>query len=210
MRKSLIGVGAAFALLAVSGIAHASTVNVSIWENNSSLPIPADVPGTAADITGTMTSNIMLDSRLVGNGYTIGGFLGSGGATFTSLTGASQLGNTVDNTLWNITGSITVTNGESFTALHDDGLDFLINGTNLINASNPTAPATSTGTWTGLAGTYNFQLIYSEVQGPPAVLEMNVSGVPEPSTWAMMILGFFGVGFMAYRRKQNGLSFRVA
>ena len=28
-----------------------------------------------------------------------------------------------------------------------------------------------------------------------------VGGIPEPSTWAMMILGFFGVGFMAYRRK---------
>jgi hypothetical protein len=27
--------------------------------------------------------------------------------------------------------------------------------------------------------------------------------VPEPSTWAMMILGFFGVGFMAYRRKSQ-------
>jgi PEP-CTERM motif len=26
------------------------------------------------------------------------------------------------------------------------------------------------------------------------------SAVPEPSTWAMMILGFFGVGFLAYRR----------
>src|ERR1700692_3485524 len=25
--------------------------------------------------------------------------------------------------------------------------------------------------------------------------------VPEPSTWAMMILGFVGLGFMAYRRK---------
>ena len=25
--------------------------------------------------------------------------------------------------------------------------------------------------------------------------------VPEPSTWAMMILGFMGIGFMAYRRK---------
>jgi outer membrane lipase/esterase len=34
--------------------------------------------------------------------------------------------------------------------------------------------------------------------------------VPEPSTWAMMILGFAGIGFMAYRRKQNGLAFRVA
>jgi hypothetical protein len=30
---------------------------------------------------------------------------------------------------------------------------------------------------------------------------IRVSAVPEASTWAMMILGFFGVGFMAYRRK---------
>jgi PEP-CTERM motif len=29
------------------------------------------------------------------------------------------------------------------------------------------------------------------------------SAVPEPSTWAMMILGFAGVGFMAYRRKSR-------
>jgi hypothetical protein len=27
------------------------------------------------------------------------------------------------------------------------------------------------------------------------------AAVPEPSTWAMMILGFFGVGFMAYRQR---------
>jgi hypothetical protein len=29
------------------------------------------------------------------------------------------------------------------------------------------------------------------------------AAVPEPSTWLMMILGFAGVGFMAYRRKSN-------
>jgi len=29
------------------------------------------------------------------------------------------------------------------------------------------------------------------------------SGVPEPSTWAMMILGFAGVGYMAYRRRNQ-------
>jgi hypothetical protein len=29
------------------------------------------------------------------------------------------------------------------------------------------------------------------------------SAVPEPSTWAMMTLGFAGVGFMAYRRKSK-------
>jgi PEP-CTERM motif len=31
-----------------------------------------------------------------------------------------------------------------------------------------------------------------------------VAAVPEPSTWAMMILGFCGLSFMAYRRSQNG------
>jgi PEP-CTERM motif len=30
-----------------------------------------------------------------------------------------------------------------------------------------------------------------------------VAAVPEPSTWAMMILGFFGLGLMAYRRKSK-------
>ncbi|SHM84978.1 PEP-CTERM protein-sorting domain-containing protein [Bradyrhizobium lablabi] len=29
------------------------------------------------------------------------------------------------------------------------------------------------------------------------------AAVPEPSTWAMIILGFAGIGFMAYRRKSN-------
>jgi PEP-CTERM motif len=30
-----------------------------------------------------------------------------------------------------------------------------------------------------------------------------VAAVPEPSTWAMMVLGFAGVGFLAYRRKRS-------
>jgi hypothetical protein len=33
--------------------------------------------------------------------------------------------------------------------------------------------------------------------------------VPEPSTWAMLIIGFAGIGFMAYRRKSQG-HFRFA
>jgi PEP-CTERM motif len=34
-------------------------------------------------------------------------------------------------------------------------------------------------------------------------LTIAVAAVPEPSTWAMMILGFTSLGFMAYRRKAN-------
>ena len=35
------------------------------------------------------------------------------------------------------------------------------------------------------------------------------AAVPEPTTWAMMVIGFAGVGFMAYRRKGQG-QFRLA
>ena len=35
-------------------------------------------------------------------------------------------------------------------------------------------------------------------------------GVPEPATWAMMMLGFAGVGFAAYRRKSATRAVRVA
>lgn len=37
-----------------------------------------------------------------------------------------------------------------------------------------------------------------------------VAPVPEASTWAMMILGFCGLGFLAYRQKQNGAAPAVA
>lgn len=36
-----------------------------------------------------------------------------------------------------------------------------------------------------------------------------VGAVPEPSTWAMMILGFAGVGFLAYRRRAQGQALRL-
>jgi hypothetical protein len=36
------------------------------------------------------------------------------------------------------------------------------------------------------------------------------AAVPEPSTWAMMILGFAGVGLLAYRRRNQSSAFSVA
>jgi hypothetical protein len=41
------------------------------------------------------------------------------------------------------------------------------------------------------------------------LINFSVSAVPEPSTWAMMILGFASVGFVAYRRKAKP-AFRLA
>jgi hypothetical protein len=91
-------------------------------------------------------------------------------------------------------------------------------GSNSATATFGTASLTMTGTdeidHTGLQrfNYYFFGVLESQDSGPQNVLiqlldastnPSTVNGVPEPSTWAMMILGFAGLGFMAYRRKAN-------
>ena len=36
--------------------------------------------------------------------------------------------------------------------------------------------------------------------------DSSISAVPEPSTWAMMILGFLGIGTVTYRRRKAAVS----
>jgi len=45
--------------------------------------------------------------------------------------------------------------------------------------------------------------------GNLTITPTNVGGVPEASTWAMMILGFLGVGGLAMRKRREGHSFRM-
>jgi hypothetical protein len=60
-----------------------------------------------------------------------------------------------------------------------------------------------------LSSTQNaFEVADLEAFGPNA--RNQVSGVPETSTWFMMILGFVGVGLAAYRRKGRGMQLRIA
>jgi hypothetical protein len=42
--------------------------------------------------------------------------------------------------------------------------------------------------------------------GAPFSGTLTISAVPEPSTWAMMIIGFAGLGFLGYRRSQNSVA----
>jgi hypothetical protein len=53
------------------------------------------------------------------------------------------------------------------------------------------------------------QLVFPTSSGDVTFSVEEIAAVPEPSTWAMMILGFCGLGFMAYRKKQNGPAFRM-
>ena len=49
-----------------------------------------------------------------------------------------------------------------------------------------------------------FTVDYVEANGAPSVLDFNVSAAPEPSTWALTLLGVFGIGAMMRRGRRSG------
>jgi hypothetical protein len=62
-----------------------------------------------------------------------------------------------------------------------------------------------------LSQSFGYSVAGGGTYGPDRLGAVTLSGaVPEPATWAMMILGFMGVGFMAYRRKQTGPTLNLA
>jgi hypothetical protein len=64
---------------------------------------------------------------------------------------------------------------------------------------------------TGADGQHDFYYFVATGTGSNVLLADvdAVAAVPEPATWAMMLLGFCGIGFMAIRRKSKS-SFRFA
>ena len=63
----------------------------------------------------------------------------------------------------------------------------------------------------GICGTAGVPAACTGSNGPFANTGFvgGVAPVPEPSTWAMMILGFIGVGFVAFRRRSSGQALRL-
>ena len=99
--------------------------------------------------------------------------------------------------------------GSSTFHLADDLGLLTFAGGNLININL----ATNDPAFLALGGGFVFGQIGFVYDGPGVeggLGVISVAAVPEASTWAMMILGFAGVGFMAYRRRNHGAAFRIA
>ena len=60
-----------------------------------------------------------------------------------------------------------------------------------------------------LAGDGSFEKVQLDNNGPSAFGRFefsDVSAVPLPATWSMMLIGFAGLGFLAYRKRNNRLT----
>jgi fibro-slime domain-containing protein len=97
--------------------------------------------------------------------------------------------------------------GGSITFGGDDDMFLALNNA-VVGQVGGIHPAGITSTVNVAAGDYFMNVFYADRHVTDAHAFLNVGGdittaVPEASTWAMMVLGFFSVGFMAYRRKSR-------
>jgi hypothetical protein len=206
--SSLLGLLLAASLgLAVSHAQASTVLSTSYVENNSNngevFQLQAinavTITGFGVDLTGNIT------------GYTIYEHVGA----FSSVQAGSSP--------WTViaTGGAVTSNGTGFeTALPSTfSVSLAAGGTDaflILTSGSGQLVAYENGGSLGTTLASNTDLRILEGWGETnsfgttnADREANVSviysAVPEPSTWAMMILGFFGVGFMAYRRRNSAV-----
>jgi hypothetical protein len=166
-----------------------------------------------SNFSGDLNSSFFASAGNPGPSYGITGYSGFGGfglgnANYNTLEGflasSASASNFAYGSLYRINLGI-LSAGTVLTIAHDDGASVFQGGVRQDSTfAGPTSLLTDIVTLDSTAETI---LWYSRQNGSPSILQ--VSAVPEPSTWAMMILGFAGVGFMAYRRKQNGPALRM-
>ncbi len=197
------------ALIAASALLfQVSAANASLFDWSYTDGIPNSVNHGSGTLTATPDANVANAYDITGvtgtvNGHAVDSIVTSfalpnqliyTGTGFSVNDNGISFYSTADNVSYNIAADLAVGGthyhgygcGFAYCLLGPQtGQDDQTNGTNLVDPNDP-----------------NSAKIFEPV-GLTDVTITLASAVPEPSTWAMMILGFAGVGFMAYRRKSK-------
>ena len=201
----------AFALLGSLSIVGPSHAGIVLQDNFDTAPLMLNWPGdTVFNSTGAAGSTDLIGNPgfydfLPGNGryVDLDGSTGGGNNPAGQLTSVSTFAAGTHTLSFSLAGNQRVTSLQTTTVML---------GSDVIAVLNPAEFANFT-TYSYTFNSGGGALTFTE--GGPSNQQGNLldnvvlTAVPEPSTWAMMILGFFGVGFMAYRRK-SGPALRVA
>ena len=209
MKKIVAHLGslAALAMLAVPTVAKATVVPTLIASDAGPFLTlsPSGLVGIASLSGGTVYSvgDPATAAQPVG---TVGNFLAAGPSSGNPATLNFFLGLTSLTFLW---GSPDTYNDLTITTnLHT--YDFNVASPGLGITPSSGNQAFSQYVNFAAAGELIESVTFTSPQNAFEVANFQVTAVPEASTWAMMIFGFLGVGFLAYRRKANGVAFRLA
>jgi hypothetical protein len=209
----------ALSTLVMAAPARADFINAFGWVTTEAIAVsatggsPASLAlstcshGTAACTTGNADVTFTTTGvNFSATGANIATWLASSAFALNSLVDNAP-SSPMDPTIWMFTGNASFTSPQTFSVAHDDGATFIVDGQTVVNAPGPTAPVTTTGTYTGPAGgNLPFEIVYSECCGGPAVLQTTLVGpsnppaVPEPSTLLLLGSGLAGLGGLAWRR----------
>jgi PEP-CTERM motif len=219
-RNGFCAAAVAVGIVALAGNARADYTGVG-WAVSNTSSENATIANAAAQAGNTNRVDFTVSALdfssfgnigNTGNGaldYTVGTFLNSlgslvGSPTFSgTLTSGTSLSNgSTTGMLYEFTGTAFFTNGQSFTVNHDDGLEFQVNGVDVINDPGPTSPTTTTATYTGPTGNFSFVAVYGECCGAPAVFETTLvpATTPEPSSFVLFGAALLGVVTLRRRK----------
>jgi hypothetical protein len=159
---------------------------------------PVHAATVTFDWTLTVPSNVTSGGfPFLGNGTITVTTAATGGDPMTAITGTIGSGVITGLSTFDGADNLLFPNTAGTSLLDHRGFSFTV-GTQSINILSQFSPGQIT---TGNA--------YEEIASNPGGFGVGiftltqVAAVPEASTWAMMILGFAGVGFMAYRRRKD-------